>query len=139
MLGVVGDRAHVLIARGEIDAAEALGVRDRACLAQLLPDRIRVLDPARIEMIEIGAPVVHRRARAHVSSSMTSIASSGQFALASQAFSASAGATLPSPTSCALPRSSSLKSSGASAAQRACPWQRSGSTLTFSLVDRHAS
>src|SRR5205085_8068305 len=82
ILGVVGDRTHILVARGKIDAAEPLGVRNRTLVAQLLPDRIRVLDPARIEVVEVSGPVASRRARAHDLSSMTSMASSGQFALA---------------------------------------------------------
>ena len=65
MLGVVGDRAHVLVARGEVDAHEAVGMGDGARLAHLLPDREGVVDPARIEMIEIGGPVLDRRTRAH--------------------------------------------------------------------------
>ena len=65
MLGVVGDRAHVLVARGEIDAHEAVGMGDRAPLAHLVPDRERVVDPARIEMIEVGGPVLDRRTLAH--------------------------------------------------------------------------
>src|ERR1043165_8703512 len=102
MLGVVGARAHVLVARREIDAAEALGVRDRALFAQLVPDRIRILDPARIEMIEVTRPVIHRRARAHAVSSI-SIAFSGQLALPSQAFSTRAPGPAPPPFSPPLP------------------------------------
>ena len=85
VLGVVGDGAHVLVARGEIDAHEAVGVGDRARLAQLVPDREGVVDPARIEMIEIGGPVLDRRTlRSWLPPhfSMISTANSGQFDLA---------------------------------------------------------
>ena len=65
MLGVVGDRAHVLVARGQVDAHEAVGVRDRTLLPQFVPDRVRVLDPARIEVVEIGGPIGDGRSAAH--------------------------------------------------------------------------
>ena len=57
MLGIVGDGAHVLIARRQVDALEALGVRDRAFLPQLVPDREGVLDPVRVEVVPVGGPV----------------------------------------------------------------------------------
>jgi len=60
MLGVIGDGANILIARRKIDAFEATRVRDRACLAQLAPDRRRIFNPARIEMVKIGCPVGNR-------------------------------------------------------------------------------
>jgi hypothetical protein len=83
VLGVVSDGLHVGVAAGEISAREPLGACDRAGAAQLVPDRVGVLDPARIAMIEVGCPVAHRVRTAHRrSSSMTSMASSGQLAWA---------------------------------------------------------
>src|SRR6201987_1825996 len=66
-------------------------------------------------------------------SSMTSIAISGQLDLASQALSSRPAGTVPSPTSCALPYSSSSNNSGASDLQRAWPWHLSWSTRIFSF------
>jgi hypothetical protein len=40
-------------------------VRNRTFLPQLVPDRKRVLDPARVQMIEIGGPIGDGRAAAH--------------------------------------------------------------------------
>src|SRR5262249_24981937 len=59
MLRIVGDRAHVLIACRQVDAVEALGMGNRAFLAQLIPDRKRIVDPVWIQMVEIGGPVLH--------------------------------------------------------------------------------
>src|SRR5260370_33131407 len=103
MLGVVGDGANVLVAAGKIHALEAVGMRERAARAQLVPNRIGVLDPARVEVIEIAFPIVDRRPGAHQScSSITSMAGSGQFAPASQAVASSPAGTPPPPTSPAL-------------------------------------
>src|SRR5581483_621095 len=65
VLRVIGDRAHVLVARREVDAHEALGVSDRTLPAQPVPDRERVVDPGRIEVVEVGGPVLDRRTLAH--------------------------------------------------------------------------
>jgi DNA-binding CsgD family transcriptional regulator len=46
---VVGDR--------QPGPAVAAGVRDRAALAQVLPDRVRVGGPRRVGVVEIGGPV----------------------------------------------------------------------------------
>src|SRR6266851_7804366 len=112
---------------------------DRACPAQLVPDGKRIVDPARIEVIEIRAPIDDRRTGAHgaAHSSMMSVASmmamaiSGQLASASRALPTRSGGTVPSPTGRALPSSSSAKSSGATTAQRAWPWQRERSICTL--------
>src|SRR4051812_39198574 len=152
MLAVVGDLAHCLIGRRHVAAEEAFGMHDRACGAQLVPDREGIFRPLRIGVVEIMDPVGHGRmgggwlmsdiskslgARGHGRhagrsgarySSITSIAISGQLDLASQALSSRPGGTVPSPASWALPYSSSSNSSGASALQRACPWHLSGST-----------
>src|SRR5205814_6776366 len=122
VLGVVRYGAHLLVPARKICAHEPVGMRDRAFLPKLIPDRIGVFDPPRIEMIEIGRPVGDSGTFVHGTprySSMTSIASSGQLDCASQAFAARLGATTPSPTSWAFPNSSSANSSGASALQRA--------------------
>src|SRR5438132_5634 len=66
-------------------------------------------------------------------SSVTSIAISGQLVCASHALSSRPAGTEPSPTSCALPNSSSSNNSGASDLQRAWPWHLSWSTRIFSL------
>jgi hypothetical protein len=57
MLGVVSNRTDILIARREIDPLEAIGMRDRALAAELVPDRIRILGPLLIKVIEVGEPV----------------------------------------------------------------------------------
>src|SRR5207247_1999862 len=114
MLGVVGNGANVFVAGREIHAQEPVGMRDRAALAQLVPDRIGVFDPARVEVVEIAFPIAHRGPFAHQAcSSITSMASSGQFARASHALSSRPAGTLPSPISRALPSSSRSNSSGA--------------------------
>ena len=58
MLRIIGDGAHVLVARGQVNAVEALGVRDRAALAQLVPDRKRVFHPLRVQVIPVAGPVL---------------------------------------------------------------------------------
>src|SRR5262249_25737297 len=65
MLRVVGDGPHVVVARREVDAVEAIGMRDRTFLPELVPDRIRVVHPARIGMVEVAAPVRDRRSFGH--------------------------------------------------------------------------
>ena len=65
VLGVVGDGADVLIAARKISAHEPLGMGDRAFLPQLVPDRIRIFTPARIEMVEVRFPIGRRRPFAH--------------------------------------------------------------------------
>src|SRR5690348_3464985 len=82
-----------------------------------------------------GADRAKQMALEEIHSSMTSIASSGQFALASQALSSRPSGTEPSPCSCALPYSSRSNSSLASDLQRACPWHLSWSTRTLSFPD----
>src|SRR6185312_11868531 len=127
--------------------------------AQFVPDREGVLGPARIGVVEIIDPVVDRRMFRQIArsvghqcvslavfvrgrldrgggdhSSVTSIAISGQLVWASQALSSRPAGTVPSPTSCALPYSSSSNSSGASDLQRAWPWHLSWSTWIFSFA-----
>ena len=67
MLGIEGDRAHVLVPRNEIYTHVPIGMSNRTFLLQLVPDRIRIVDPRRIEVVEIIGPVDNRRARTHVS------------------------------------------------------------------------
>ena len=67
MLGSVGDRAHVLVPRKEIDAHKPIGMSNRTFLPQLVLDRIRIVDPCRIQVVEITGPVGDRRAGGHVS------------------------------------------------------------------------
>jgi hypothetical protein len=67
MLGIVGDRAHVLVPRKEIDAHEPIGMSNRTFLPQLVSDRIRIVDPSRIQVVEITGPVGNGTARTHVS------------------------------------------------------------------------
>src|SRR5258708_304922 len=133
VLGIVGDRPNVLVARRKIDAHEAIGVSDWAFLPQLIPDGIRIFDPRRIEVIEITGPIGNGRTCTHgsIHSSMMSMAISGQLAAASRALSSRPVGTVPSPIARALPSSSSAKSSDAIAAQRAWPWQRDRSTRTL--------
>jgi hypothetical protein len=57
VLGVVGNSPRVLVAAGEVGAHEALGMRNRAPLSQVVPDRVRVFGPTWIEMIEISCPI----------------------------------------------------------------------------------
>src|ERR1043166_1159433 len=98
MLGVIGDGLHVGVAAGEIGSGKPCGARDRAGSPQLVPDRVGVLYPVRIAMIEVGCPVAHRRRPAHARySSTTSTASSGQLAWARYALSSRPGGTVPSP------------------------------------------
>src|SRR6202043_3428894 len=125
MLRVISDGANVLIAHRKIDAREALGVGDRASLPQLVPDRIRVFDKGGIEMVEIAGPIGNGGAPCHAASPARSIsiANSGQLALASQALPSRVDETRPSAISWASPKASTSKSSGASATQRAGPWQ----------------
>src|SRR5215469_16910283 len=98
MLGVIGDRPDVLMARGKIDAVEPVGMRVRAGLPEFVPDRVGVRNPAGIKRIEIAGPIGDRDTLVHVRSPMSwiSIASSGQLARARWAFSASSGPTRPS-------------------------------------------
>ncbi len=69
MIGVVGHCPHVGVARRQVDALEALGVGDRAPLAEVLPDRERIVDPLRIRVVPIGGPILDGATRAllHVS------------------------------------------------------------------------
>src|ERR1700729_3105140 len=60
VVGVVGDRRHVLVAGRQPAAAEALGVRDRASLAQLVLDRVGIGRPLRLEVREVRRPVGDR-------------------------------------------------------------------------------
>ena len=64
MLGIVGDVADIAVARREIDAPVARGMRDRATFAQLLPDRVWIGDPCRIKMVPIRSPIRHRSSSA---------------------------------------------------------------------------
>src|SRR5258708_393992 len=66
MLSVVGNRSDVLIARRKINPVEPIGVSDRTCLAQLAPDRMGILCPARVKMVEIPCPVGNRSALVHM-------------------------------------------------------------------------
>ena len=67
MLGIEGDRAHVLVPRNEIYTHVPIGMSNRTFLPQLVPDRIRIVDPSRIQVVEITGPVGTSRARRHVS------------------------------------------------------------------------
>lgn len=60
MLSVIGDRANVLIAQRKINTIEPIGVSDRARLPQLAPDRMGILSPVRIKMVEIIRSVGNR-------------------------------------------------------------------------------
>src|SRR6516225_1044535 len=97
MLGVVCDRPDVLVARRKIDAPKTIGVGDRAGLSQVAPDRMRILNPGRIEMVEITGPIGNWRSRPHLKrhSSIMSMAISGQLALASHALSSRPSGTVP--------------------------------------------
>ena len=60
-------------------------IREAKSRPELVPDRERVVDPLRMQMVEVGGPVLDRRTLAHGSPryvSMTSTANSGQFDLA---------------------------------------------------------
>jgi hypothetical protein len=46
---------------------EPIGMSNRTFLPQLVPDRIRIVDPCRIQVVEITGPVSDRRTRTHVS------------------------------------------------------------------------
>ena len=61
VLGVLGDRRHAGVGRGEPPAAVALGVRDRAALAQVLPDRVGVVHPLGVGVVPVGREVGHGR------------------------------------------------------------------------------
>ena len=84
VVGVLGDLGDAGVRRGEPGAAVAIGVGDRAALAEVLPDRIGIGDPLRIGVIEVGGEVLDEWAVGHDYSSMK-IACSGQFAWASRA------------------------------------------------------
>src|SRR5207244_6918959 len=156
MLGIVGDLLYRLIGGRHVAAEATLGVHHGARRPQLFPDRKRVFGPAWIGVVEIADPIDHRRMFGHHAggighrgrsscsvgaeldsgknySSVTSIAISGQLVCASHALSSRPAGTAPSPTSCALPNSSSSNNSGASDLQRAWPWHLSWSTRIFSL------
>ncbi len=62
MLGVVGHRRNVGVTDGQPCASVAGGVSYRAPLAQLVPDRIGVVQPCGVGVVEIGCPVNDRRA-----------------------------------------------------------------------------
>src|SRR3954465_8363871 len=127
MLGVVGNLLHRLIGDRQITAEKPFGVNHRALLTQFVPDRKRIFGPARVGMVEIVHPVGHRgrgaplvgrggdivqqRVAHGACSSVMSMANSGQLVCASHALSSRPFGTVPSPTSCALPYSSRLKSS----------------------------
>src|SRR4029077_7081948 len=59
-LGVVGDRRHVLVPGRQPPPAEPVGVRDRAALPQIVLDRIGVGGPLRLQVGEVGRPIVDR-------------------------------------------------------------------------------
>src|SRR5260370_18094138 len=100
MLRVISDCSNVLITCWEENSIETFCVRDGTFLPQLLPDRIRILRPLRIKVIEIAGPIRNRFSHAHADTSLhsrTSIAASGQFAAASRALLLSSRATAPPP------------------------------------------
>src|SRR5690606_7275312 len=98
------------------DAVVAVGVGDRAALAQVVPDGERVGRPGVVGVVEVGGPVGDRLVATHQApSSSISTASSGQLAAASRACSSSSGGTVPSPITTLLPRSSGSKTIGARA------------------------
>src|SRR6266481_3486517 len=145
--GVNGGSSNCFAGGRQVAAEKALGVNHRAFRPQFFPDRKRIFGPARVGVVEIVDPIGDRRMFGHYArgighrgnflrlglftseraefaisySSVTVIAISGQLDCASQALSSSPAGTEPSPTSCALPNSSRLNSSGASDLQRAWP------------------
>jgi hypothetical protein len=133
VLRVLGDRGHAGVGRGEPTAAVALGVRHRAALAQVLPDRVGIGHPLGIGVIPLGGEVLDEGLVGHCHSSMK-IACSGQLAWASWASFMVSSLSVPSPMTTPLPRSSKLKRLGAIEKQRPCPWHISGSILTFTGI-----
>src|SRR5262249_11660038 len=132
VLRVVGDLANVLESRREVRATlEAIAVSDRACLSELVPDWVGVVDPLRIGVIEIDSPIDDRlpgvhgfplcKVDAEAFRRARPTACSGQLWTARCAFSSSSTGTRPSPLTQALPISSTSKSSGAIAQQRLWP------------------
>ncbi len=85
VLGVVRNVGDVLVREGQPRAAVATGVRDRALLPELVPDRVGVGDPCGIGVVEVGRPVGDGRALVHAHS-VISMANSGQLATALRAF-----------------------------------------------------
>ena len=58
--GIVGDLADQVVGDRQPGPAVAAGARDRAALAQVLPDRVRVGGPRGVGVVEIGGPVLER-------------------------------------------------------------------------------
>ena len=60
MLGVVGHLGDQVVGHRQPRPAVPVAVRDRAALAQVLPDRVRVGHPGGVGVIEVGSPVLDR-------------------------------------------------------------------------------
>ena len=65
VLGVVRDGRHIVVTHRQPRAAVAVGVGDGALAAQLVPDRVRIGDPLRVGVVEVGREVVDRRVMGH--------------------------------------------------------------------------
>src|ERR1044072_3739202 len=65
MLGVIRDRAHILVAARKGDTAEFFGVSNRTVLPHLIPNRIGIGDPDRIEVVEIVVQIELRCVGTH--------------------------------------------------------------------------
>ena len=57
MLGVVRDFPYRFVGGGHVASEEALGVNHGAFRPQFIPDRKRILGPARIGVVEIVNPI----------------------------------------------------------------------------------
>lgn len=62
VLRVIRDGGDLVVASDEVRPVEAVRVRDRASRAQVIPDLVGADTPLRVEMIEVGRPVVDLRA-----------------------------------------------------------------------------
>ena len=65
VLSVVRDRRDHLVRRGEPAAAVSIGVGDRTTLAQVLPDRVGIVHPARIGVVPVRCKVFDRQLVRH--------------------------------------------------------------------------
>ncbi len=94
VFGVVGDLTHVFMSHRKPRAAITLSARDWARIPQLVPDLVSSPVVLGVGMIEVGVPIGHRTIN-RTGHQLIVIANSGQFAIASRAFSSSSGATEP--------------------------------------------
>ena len=60
VLGVVGDGSHIVVSSHQVGTVEAVGVGDRATLAEIVEDRVLISTPRRIEVVEIRRPIADR-------------------------------------------------------------------------------